>query len=433
MLTLFITLGAVLENAGFSSALIQRKGGSDEERTAVFYFSLIVSALYTVVFFLCAPLMAKFFNVPELTFIARVYSTTFVFSATCSVYETVLRAELEFKKIMICRVVSGVISSCLGVSLALNGFGVWSLVYMAISASIFSAAGLFFSSSWRPAKRLDFRPLKKLFGFGSKVFLTTVLDQCASKMNTIIIGRFYTPALLGFYSRSVRLQALVASNLLFSLGPIMFSGFAHIQDDPERFKASFVRSLRLLSAINIPLFVGMAIIARPLILLVYGSQWEPSVVYFQILCVGSIFIPIALVNRAALMAKGCSGKILKITVIYRILTIIALFSVARYGVITLAMVFGLSSWGFAFFQGWSGRRITDVSFFRQIGMLLPFVGTTGIMAMVLFAMQQIEMGNVLRVVSSILVGSVVYLSFIWFFCKDLFQEGCLLLAKLLGR
>jgi O-antigen/teichoic acid export membrane protein len=437
MLTLFVTLGAVLETAGFPSALIQRKGGTDEEKTAVFYFSVIVAALYSILFFNCAPLMARFFNEPLLTLIARAYSVQFVFSAVSSVYETVLRAALEFKKIMICRVVSAFFSGCLGVTLALKGLGVWSLVWMSIADTMLSTTGLFLSSSWRPKRCIDLRPLKSLFGFGSKAFLTTILDQCADKMNTVIIGRFYTPALLGFYTRATRLQGIVADNFLFSLLPVMFSGFSHIQGESERLRQSCIRALRLLSALNMPLFVGMAILARPLIILVYGEQWAPAVIYFQILCLGAIFIPVALVNRTVLMAMGMSGMVLKITVVTRICSVLFLLLVARQGVLTLAVVFALNSWIFSILQAWGGKRAVRLSILQQCIVLAPIVTSTVFMVGVFYFLGIFIDNDLIRSICFIPVGGAAYLFSLRILCPDAYREFVVMLGagvkKVVGR
>ena len=292
MISIFVAVGTSLMNSGLTQSLIRTVNPDQEDYSTVFYFNLVGSIIIYWIIFLIAPLVASFFSQPVLINVIRVYCLTFIISAFSEVQLTRLTKEMNFKLQMTIAIPSLVASGILGVLLAFKGFGVWSLVWMGVFQSFLNSLQLWVRTGWWPSRAFSKKKFKKHFRFGYKLTLSGLLDTTFNNIYQIVIGRYFNPSQVGFYTRADSLKQLPVSNLSVALNKISYPLFSSIQNDNIRLRRGYKEIMQMIIYLISPLLTIMAVLAEPLFRLLFTEKWLPAVPYFQILCLTGILYPL---------------------------------------------------------------------------------------------------------------------------------------------
>ena len=323
MIAIFMAIGNSLVDSGMTSSLIRSDQPDNVDYSTVFFTNLGISVLVYGISFLAAPAIALYFEQPILSALVRVYCLTFIIRAFSAVQSTKLNKEMNFRTQMMINVPSLIVGGIFGIYLAYNGFGVWSLVYMNLFQTMISTIQLWLFSKWSPQFIFDRERLKTHLGFGYKLTLSGILDSTIKNLYTVIIGKYFSAAQLGFFIRAKSMQELPVTNLSNALNKVMYPMFASISNDDVRLKSVYQRLVKLIFFIVAPILILAMIIAEPLFRFLLTEKWLPAVPYFQILCLAGIFAPLNSYNLNVLLVKGKSAKFLKLGVIRNVLTIIS--------------------------------------------------------------------------------------------------------------
>ena len=332
MLGIFIGLGTVLINSGLTQSLIRTEILDDEDYSTVFYFNLAGSIIIYGLIFLAAPLIAAFYKQELLTLIVRIYSVTFVINAFSAIQTARLTKNLDFKTQMKVSVPSLILGSAVGVTMAYTGYGVWSLVWSGIVQSLAATIQLWYWSKWIPLWAFNVEKFKKHFHYGVKLMLSGILDIIFTNAYTIIIGKFFAPAQVGFYTRAEALQMLPVGNVSSIITRVSFPLFSSIQNDDVRLKSVYKRIMQMVIFLVAPILIIMAVLAEPLFRFLFTEKWLPAVPYFQILCFNGILYPIHSYNLQILNVKGRSDLFLKLEVIKKIVVVLVILISFQYGI-----------------------------------------------------------------------------------------------------
>ncbi|KQT17869.1 capsule biosynthesis protein CapK [Chryseobacterium sp. Leaf404] len=319
MIAIFMGIGTALFDGGLTSSLIRSKDLNQDDYSTVFYFNFAGSVIMYLILFFIAPLIAKFYHQPALIKLTRVYGITFILAAFGAVQNTILTSELKFKKQAMISLPAIIISSSVGLWMAYYDYGVWSLVGTALINALLTSLFLWFSSSWYPTITFSKEKFRKHFHYGYKLTLSSVLDIIFTNIYQIVIGRFYSAAQVGYYTRANTLMMLPVGNVSAALNRVVFPLFAQVQNDIPRFKKAYKQIMQMVLFIITPVIVIMAFLAEPLILFLFGQNWLPVVPIFQIICFTGILYPIHLYNLLVLQVKGRSDLFLKLEVAKKIL------------------------------------------------------------------------------------------------------------------
>ena len=223
--------------------------------------------------------------------------------------------------------------------MAAGGFGVWSLAAQQIAGSFFQTTLLWFWNDWRPALIFSFKSLQEMFGFGSRLLASGLLDQIFSNIYLVVIGKLFSANDLGFFTRASSLQELPSQTLAGVVGRVTFPVFSTIQDDPARLKRGLKKALTLLVLINFPMMIGLAVVARPLVLVLLTEKWAESIIYLQLLCAVGLLFPLHLINLNILQSMGRSDLFLRLEIIKKALVVINIAVTWRWGI--SAMICGM--------------------------------------------------------------------------------------------
>lgn len=424
MLTIFMGIGSALFNGGLTSSLIRTQECSQEDYSTVFYFNFVGSILIYGILFIAAPWIAKFYHQPTLTSITRVYGLTFILSAFGAVQNTILTRELKFKKLAIISVPALVISSVVGIVMAYLNYGVWSLIMSTLVNTFFVSFFLWFSANWYPKLIFSKDKFIQHFYYGYKLTISAILETVFTNIYQIVIGRFYSPALVGYYTRANTLMMLPVGNISGALNKVIFPLFSKVQDDLPRFRNSYKQIMQMVLFIITPIIVLMGLLAKPLIVLLFTDKWLPVVPIFKIICFTGILYPIHLYNLIVLEVKGRSDLFLKLEVLKKILLttiLIVSFFYGFYALLWGQLIFSILA---LFINTHYAGKMLNYSMWQQMRDILPIFIFAVIMAAITFMVDKILISqiDIVRLILGSLSGSLTYLFVAYLFKFESIQD-----------
>lgn len=337
MIGIFMAIAQTFIDSGFGSALIRKKDCTDLDYSTAFYFNIIVGVVCYLILFFAAPLIAAFFKTPILRDIVRVLSINLFLGSLTIVQGAKLTAAVDFKSQAKIGLAATVVSGCVGLGMAYSGYGVWSLVFQSVSSSVVRTLLLWIVTKWRPLRTFSKQSFKYLFGFGSKILSASLLHTIYSNLTTILIGKFYTPKDLGYYSRGESLAQLPSTNITGILSSVTFPILSKIQDDDDRLIQVYRKYIRITSMV---IFFGMSLmaaLAEPLIITLFTDKWQNSIIYLQIFCITYMFDHICSLNLNILYVKGRSDLVLRLEVIKKTISISMIVAAIPFGVLAICI------------------------------------------------------------------------------------------------
>lgn len=317
MLAIFILISTTLVNGGFGSALIQKKNPTSQDYSTIFFWNIFVSIIFYILIFLAAPLIADFYHIEKLTSVLRVEATIIIINSFIIVQENQYRKQLQFKKLSLVYLASAFVSVAVAIFLAYNSFGVWSLVYQQIVMSFTTAVLLWISSKWRPQFTFSVDSFKDLFSFGFYILLSDILNTICDNVQGLLIGRFYTPASMGYYTQAHKLDQIASTSISSVINQVSYPMLSTFQNDLNQMVKILQKFTSILAFVTIPVMLYLIILAKPIILILYSDKWLASVPYFQILCIAGIANCLQGINYYAVAATGRSDILFRWSLVKR--------------------------------------------------------------------------------------------------------------------
>lgn len=373
MLAVFIAIASVISESGFSSALVQRREVSQQELSSVFYFTLALTVAAAGCLVLCAPLIAKFYRLPVLTAVIIAVSAQLVIGCLGSVHQVLLTRALDFRSQSYITGATQLVSGGVAVLLAKYGFGLWSIVTQSIVATTLTTALLWAFVPWRPSWTFSTSAIRSLFRFGGFLLASALLDAIFSRLNTILIGKFYSPSDLGYYSRADNTRLIPIASLAGIISRVSFPVFSSVNHDAALLREGLRRAITVIMAIAVPLMFGMALTARPLVAVLFGEKWLPSVPYLQILCFSGLLWPLHILNLNVLTAQGLSNLFFRLEVAKKVAGVAVLSAACTISVLAIAwstLVSGVLSF---IINGYYSGRLLGYGCGRQLIDIAPYL------------------------------------------------------------
>lgn len=339
MITVFLAVAQSVTDSGFGQALIRKKDVTESDYSTVFYYNLGAGLLLFLVFYISAPAIAEFYRRPELIQLSRVLGIIILLNSLSITQRTILTRKVNFRHLMKVNLVAAVISGTAAIIMALSGFGVWSLVWRAIINSIIQAIMLFYSNRWVPAPVFSRESFRSLFSFGSRLLVSGLIDTIYRNLYLLIIGKFFSASDLGFYTRADQFSRLASQNLTGTVQRVSYPVLSQVQDDNERLKAGYRKLILSTMFVTFFLMLGMAAVAKPMIITLIGEKWLPAVEYLQLLCLSAMFFPLHALNLNILNVKGRSDLFLRLEIVKKLLAIPVIVAGVMLGI--RAMLIGM--------------------------------------------------------------------------------------------
>lgn len=373
MLAIFMAISQTLMDSGFANALIQKKDRCDIDYYTVFYFNIIIGGVLYLLFYILAPWIADFYNMSILKSITRVYTLTLIINSLSIVQSVKFQIELKFKELALISISTVFFTGIIGIILAFNGFGVWALVFQSILSSLFRTIFLWYFAHWTPKFIFSLESFNKMFSFGSKLLCSGLINTIYNNIYTLIIGKKFSSAEVGFYNRGSNFAYLPTSTITGVIVSVNYPILAKLQDNNNALIETYTKLLQAPLFFLYPLLIGLATLGNPFITILIGDKWLPCVSIMQILCIGYFFNPLTHINLNLLYVKGRSDLVLKLEFIKKPIAFSILLLTIPLGI--KWMVIGQACYEFIAFSlncHYTGK-ILNYGFIDQIKKIIPII------------------------------------------------------------
>ena len=422
MIAIFTGISGVFVGAGFGAALIRKQDRTDIDFSTVFYYNLFVSLFFYSILFICAPLIAKFYDTPILIPITRVVSLNIVIGAIGAIQSTKLNIAIDFKTQTKISLIAVTITGSIGIFLAYNGFGVWALVFQGLASTLISTGLLWYFIGWKPKWAFSVNSFKDLFGFGSKLMLSGLLDTIYQNIYQVVIGKKFSAADLGFYTRAIGFVQLPSSNITGVIQRVTFPVLSEMQSDIHRLANNYRKLLKMSAFVIFPMMMLLAALGEPLIKIVLTDKWLPAVPLIQALCFSYMLYPIHAINLNLLQVKGRSDLFLRLEIIKKILITIVLFATAPFGVLIMCYGIILTSVLALIINTHYTGKLIQIGFLTQIKDMLPILLLSFASGVMAYLPSLILKENFSQLIAGGLTGSIFFIGISWLFNFDELTE-----------
>ena len=424
MLAIFMAIAQTFIDGGFGQALIQSQSVDRTAECTIFYFNILVGFTAVGLLFLAAPWIAAFYEQPSLVALTRVLALNLVINAFGIVQTAILTKRMNFKIQLKVGLIATILSGVVGITMAYRGFGVWSLVALSISSNLARTALLWLLHSWRPVWTFNWASLRTLFGFGSMLLLSSLLFVVFRNIYLLVIGKLFTSADLGFYTRADQMQRLSTDNLSDVVCRVTFSAFSSVQDDKERLKNGVQKAMAIIVLFNFPIMVGLIVVAEPLVHVLLTDKWLPSVPYLQLLCLVGLVHPFHAVNVNVLAAQGRSDLVFKLALFKRALIVISIAVTFRWGISALIcgqlLVSCMTYYSDSYYTG----KFLGYTMLKQIRDVLPTFILAVVMGICVWAIAYLPFeSTAILLATQILTGGAIYIGCCYLFRLSAFIEA----------
>lgn len=369
MIAIFIAISNSIIDSGFSNALIRKIHIDRIDYNTVFYFNLLVSIVIYLLLFFASPAISSFFKEPILINVTRIIGWVVIINALAIIPRTIFVRNIDFKTQTKISLISSVSSGIIGIGMALSNMGVWSLVGQQISRQLLNTLFLWIFCKWRPVWEFSIKSFRELFGFGSKLLLSGLLDTIYKNIYYIVIGRFYTSSQLGQFTRAEQFKTIFSSNLTTVVQRVSYPVLSSIQEEPERLREAYRKVIKITMLVTFACMLGLAAVSKSLLLILIGEKWLPAVHFLQIICFSGMLYPLHAINLNILQVKGRSDLFLKLEILKKVIAIgpiiIGIFCGIEYmlygSVCTSFIAYFLNSYYSADLINYSTKKqITDI-------------------------------------------------------------------------
>lgn len=422
IIMIFITIANVFVQSGFSTALIQKRQADEVDFSSVCYFELAAALVMYGLLYLAAPFIAAFYNLPVLCDIVRVLGGVLFPGAVISVQTAYVSRNMEFRGLFFSTLAASIVSGVLSIALAAGGWGVWAMVGQQLSYYVSLMLVLFLTVSWKPRLCFSIRKIGEMFSFGWKLLCASLLDTVFNNLYGLLIGKIYNEELLGSYTRGEQFPKLIASNLGAAIQAVLLPAFSANQDNRTTVRDMVRRAIRLSSFAVLPMLLGLFAVADTLVLALLGEQWMVCVPFLRIMCISYCFWPIHITNLQAINAVGRSDIFLKLELVKKGLSLLALIVGMQFNVWIMVCIKAFQDFLCTFVNAAPNKKLLGYSILHQWMDVAPPAVLSVVMCATVMGVGYIlpEMSVWMKLAVQILCGCGVYTALAWLFHLDSF-------------
>lgn len=408
IVTIFTTIMLGVVDSGFSNALIRKNNVTNDDYNTLFTLNLIFSVALFVLLYLCAPWIAHFFERPQLVELLRVMGLLLIFQALSIVQNTILSRKIDFKTKTKASVISAIVSGIIGISMAYMGCGVWSLVAQQLSRQLVYTVCLWFYNRWWPRIRISMDSCIYMWGFGWKILVSGLLNNIWNEIYQVIVGKCYSPATLGQYTRAQQYASIFSSNLTVIVQRVSYPVLSQVQDNKERMVFAYRRIIKTTMFVTATIMIFMGAVSEPLIYCLIGPQWHQAATFLPLICVSLSLYPLHAINLNMLEVQGRTDIFLYLEILKKIIAVgpiclgifIGIYWMLVGTIITGIIAFFLNSF-------YTGKSL-GYSSWMQLKDVLPSYGIAMTVAIAVYFLKYMSLSNWGVLPIQIIVGAIVF-------------------------
>lgn len=417
---IFSAIAVVLIQGAFSASIIQRKTITQLELSSVFYLGIILSLLFFGIMYAISPFVASFYSEPLLKLVLRIQAVNIVIGSLYSVHQALMFKKMEYKKGFISGLLGTIVQGVIGITLALNGYGVWALVYSSIANNVITCITVILLVKWKPNIAFSLNSVRELFSYGSKIFIVNLMNAIYTNLLSLFIGRLYNSETLGYYNRGYSFPVLIMVNVDGAINTVLFSSLSKMQDDPESGLKVLRRSMKMSMFLSAPLMLGLVAVAEPLIELLLTDKWLPSVPFLRIIALGCLIWPLS-ARMQAINAIGRSDVALKLNIALRIIGVVLIIIFSRFNIYALVLSTIVGEFIIAVVLSFVIEKMVGYKIKDQLSDILPSLLLSLFMASIVWLVTWINLPVFLVLSIQLMIGVIIYLVLAWIFKMDSFS------------
>ncbi len=322
---------------GFSAAIIQRKKLDDEHLDTAFWADIAANGVMLLIVYFSAEWIAEFYQEERLEPVIQALSLTFLIRALGQVQTSLLKKKLDFKSLAKRTLIAEALGGVVGVWMAVEGFGVWSLVAREIMRALFATMILWLLSDWRPGLKISYKHLKDLFGFSINMMGGHIVEFLGRRSDALLIGYFLGPVALGYYTIAYRLVYVFIELLGGTINRVAWPAFASIKDNAQRVENGFYKASQIVTIVVFPVFVGICSISPELVPVIYGEQWQQSIPVLKVLAFMGLIRSLTKLYDTLIVSTGRSDVWFILKGVISITNFLVFFLVVREGLVAVAI------------------------------------------------------------------------------------------------
>lgn len=408
IVTIFTSILLGFVDCGFSNALIRKQDADNEDFNTMFIVNLVISVAMYALLFLCAPFIARFFDRPQLAELVRVTGLLLIIQSLSIVQDTILKKRIDFKTKTKASVTAAATSGIIGIAMAFSGCGVWSLVGQQLSRQAVYTVSLWCLNKWLPQLRLNIESLRYMWGFGWKLMLSGLLERIWLQLYQAIVGKFYSPAALGQYTRSKEYASIFSSNLTSIVQKVTYPVLSEVQDEKERMVGGYRRIIKVTMFVTAIIMISMGAVSEPLIYCLIGPQWKQAASFLPLICISMSLYPLHAINLNMLQVQGRTDIYLYVEIAKKILAVIPVclgIFVNIYWMLLGTIFTGI----IAFFLNsyYTGKKLGYTSW-MQLKDVAPSYGVAMVIALSVYFLKYLPASNWVILPIQVIVGIVVF-------------------------
>ena len=416
--TIFVSVLDAIVDSGFSQALIRKKDATKDDYNTMFITNMVLSVLMFLALFFSAPAIARFFNRPELVSLNRVMGSVLIINALSITQYTVLTKRIDFKTKTKASVFSAVLSGIIGISMAFMGFGVWALVGQQLSKQFINTICLWILNKWWPNFSFSKESFNYMWGFGWKMLASSLLNNIWRQLYQVVVGKCYSPATLGQYSKSKEYSTIFSANIDLIVNRVSYPVLSEIQNNSTRLTSAYRKIIKTTMFVTTVCMVSMGAVAEPLIYCLIGPQWHEAATYLPLICISMSLYPLHSINLNMLKVQGRSDLYLVLEILKKIIAIgpicVGIF-IDIYWMVASSVVTGIIAY---FLNSHYSGKLIGYSSWMQIKDIAPSYGLSFLIAVSVYFLKYLPLSYWIILPMQIIVGTIVF----FLVCKVLKNE-----------
>lgn len=429
LLAIFSEVAGALQEGGFVNALNRRKSVSDADYNSVFWFSALTGlALYSLLF-VSAPLIASFYGIEELTVLARYVFLGFLITSLGIASRAYVFRNMMVRESAVISVSSLIISSGVGIVLAANGFSYWGIATQSIVYNLLSTGAIIIVARWHPSLDVSFRPVREMFGFGSRLVVTHIVNISKANFFPMILGKMFTPYDVGNFTQADKWSFMGWSTIAGMCNSVGQPVFARAAEDRARQLRILRKLLRFTAFLTFPAMFGLSIVSHELIVILLTERWAEAAALLRWVCIAGACLPISSVFINLLVSQGRSDIYLWGSIALSVLMLPSMIAAASYGIGVMTVVYVIVHVVEAALWFWFVRRETGLTVANLASDLSPYL----LLSLALAAATTVIASPIdsicLRLVAKVIVMSAGYCLTLWVLRSEIFLESVNYLFK----
>jgi len=421
MLSIFTALGIVILDSGFGQALIRKQDATDTDYSTIFFLQIILGLVIYAILFSLSPLIAEFYNTPRLENIAKIIFLVFPLNSLGLIHSTLLKKQLRFKSYAKTTIISSLISGIIGIVLAYNGMGVWTLVIQMLSQTLLLNVFVWFIIKWKPAFKFNYLSIKEIAPFSLSLLGIGIIKIIARNIYTLLIGKFYPLNEVGFYNQAKRFEEIPTQSITGIIQNVSYPVLSTKQTDDIKLRLGYRKIITQTMFIITPLMLILLASADNLFYVLLTEKWMPAVPYFRLLCIFGLLYPLHSINENILKVKGKGKKLVILEVIKNVFLFVSILITLKMNVAALLIGSILTSLiSVLINMHYCGKEI-EYSTFDQIKDIAPIAFVSILASFLTWIISFVEMNVYLLLTIQLLTGTLVFIILSSFFKLESFR------------